>query len=560
MNDKSSKLERWKSEIELARTSRKIYLRHWLYYEQVFDDNLWGLSSGRFESAGRRNTQNDAGFIPSVNEADPIINSILPRIGLYSPVFEVRATFNDPRSRFSALAWETAAERFYENLNMDDVLEDIVLDALILGGGVHKVGIYSEIESSGYLLGDDTSDADVARKLLVFSGCVDPKDVLWDYRVKSWKDSRWFAEEIVKSVEEVKKSELYTNTSRLTGTINPAEGIEGVKRKERIDYKGELVRLIEIHDLVENKIITIADGHDKILREDEDYDIELYNQLVFAKTRPRRVWGKSIIQSIEEHMIALSKVYYYLIAHSKSAGLRKLLVESSMMTKEAVKALKSNKDMELVPMDGVIQGEPVRELKFTGPGNDWYNNFNIIDGVIRMISGVTQQERGKHEAGVRTAFEIAKLAQSSDVRNMHRIKKLNAFMANVMKKVLILASGSLSVTAIAQIIGLPPEYAFLITPFDEMRLTIKFGSTAIEARQNSMNRVMAFVQLASSAGLQINPKGFIEVISEALGMEWKEKDLLMQAAAGGGEGSGVARPPAANISQSAAPSGEGSLF
>jgi len=251
----------------------------------------------------------------------------------------------------------------------------------------------------------------------------------------------------------------------------------------------------------------------------------------------------SLAQRVEEHAIAISKAYYYLLAHTKKSGITKLLIEAASMNPEATKKLKSELDFEVVPVDGVSQGNPVQELKLTGATQDWYNNFALIDSVIRHASGVTQQERGKHESGVRTAFEIARLQESSDARNQHRVKKLNVFISDVMSKMLRIASENMHPGKIAEFVGLPQEYAFMIKPFDRVKLQVKFGSTALEARNEKLNRVMNFVQLVSATGLQVNPQAFTELVSDALGLELQEKNMLMQAQQGGSN----PRPPATNI-------------
>lgn len=544
------KLGRWQHEIEVARKHRKPYLTNWNYYEKMNDDNLWGSNAGTFEQANRKTTQNTQDFIPQVNVIDPIIMSIIPRIHIFSPVFQIQATFNDYQSRFSALVWESAADVFYEMLEMYDTMEEVIQDTLLLGGGLTKVGYSYQLELPGYTLADSTIDEPIIKNENVFAGYVSPKDMLWDYRIDRWNYKRWLAEEIIKPVQEIKDSGLYKNTSDLSGTINPAQNIEGIKRKERNDGEGEMVMLIEIHNLAESKIITLAEGHNRILREDDDYDMELYSQLSFQHTRPRRFWGKSLAQSVEEHAIALSKVYSYLIGHSKKAGTTKLIVEAASFTPEAMKQLRSNRDIEIVPADGVISGEPVRELKLGGPGPDWYNNLTVIDAFIRQISGVTKQEQGRHETGVRTAFEVSKLLEGSDVRNRHRIKKLDIYTAGVMEKILTIASDNIPVQKIAEMVGLPSEFAFMILPFDKMKLRVKFGSTALEAEQEKLNRVANFAQLAAAMGLQVNPQVFMELMSDALGLEIWEKGLIQNVQQQGGEAGGqqAGRPPAPNLS------------
>ena len=61
------------------------------------------------------------------------------------------------------------------------------------------------------------------------------------------------------------------------------------------------------------------------------------------------MWGKSISQSIEEHAISLSKIYYYLLSHSKRSGITKVLIEASSMTPEATKQLKEGWGLKYEP-------------------------------------------------------------------------------------------------------------------------------------------------------------------------------------------------------------------
>jgi len=542
----TEKLNKWVAEISIARTIREDYVRNWNYYEQMYDDNLWGLATGRFENVRRRSRINSYDMIPQVNIIQPIIESVLSKVHVFSPAFQVQSVFNDPRQRFAALAWESYADILYELLDINSSSEEIIIDGLLLGSGVSKIGYAGDFDSEAYTLGDSSIKEPVIFSDNVFMEDVEIQNLLVDFRVKRWGDKRWIAEEIVKPVDEVKDNDLYSNTKNLQATIHPSKDIPGIARKDinRADKERDLVRLVEIHNLKEGKIITIADGHNRILREDDDYGYDVYNQLTFSNSRPRRVWGKSVTQTVEEHSVSLSKIYYHLLSHSKRTGITKILVEASALTPAAIRQLESVKDVEIVPVDGVSQGSPVQELKFSGPSGDFYANFQLVDSIIRQSSGVTQQDRGKHEPGVRTAFEAGLLEEGSDDKNNRRIKKLNEFTASVMSNILRIASDNIPIAKIAEAIGLPAQFARLITPFDQMSLKVKFGSTAAQAQQQKLNRVMTFTQIATQLGLQINPQVVMEMMSDALGLELWENNLLIPGAPAGNQ---PGAPAPANI-------------
>lgn len=551
-------VKEWEEELMFAEAARKPYLAHWQYWEEVYDDNLWATAD--FKKRGRRSKQNQTEtFYPQVNELETIVLSILPKIHFYEPVFEIRPVYSDLIWRFSAAVWELYASVLYDILGMHDSIGECALDTLLLGGGVHKTGLWYEVESSEYTLGDETAGgSNIRGEIELLSGDVSPRSLLWDYRVKKWKDKRWLAEEIIKPLDEVKKSPMYKNTTGLVGTLTSTRGIEGVRRKDLRNRKGDLVRLYEIHDFANSQIITIADDHPKVLRKDSDYGEELYDQLTFTPTRPQRVWGKSIVQSIEEHVIRLSKYMYYLDSHMMRGGLSKVLFDPARITKDGQALLENKKDFQLVPVEGLAEtaADPVREVKYSNVGYDWFANVNLVQDVIRLLSGVTQQERGRHEAGVETAFEVAKLSEASATRNQDRIKRINKYVSNIMAKVLKLASDSVHPSKILSQVGLPTEWSFMLQGFSKMKLSVKFGSTALEARQQMLSRVAMLGQIAGAAGIPLNPQGYMELVTEALGIEFNEKQLLMGGqAAGTQEAGSVNRPPPAATASSALPAG-----
>lgn len=523
-------ISKWEATINLARELRRPYIRNWNYWEQVFDDNLFGESTGRFESFRKRRSGNALNRLIQVNAIQPIIETTLAETQLFSPIFSVQAVPPDDIIRWSALIWETLADRFYDIYDIDDKTEEITIDTMLLGGGVSKVGYDYQIETSEYTQDGSSVRDDRIFNNSVFISDVEPQNLLIDSRVKRWQDKRWIGEEIMKPLEEVQKSNLYENTKDIKATIKISQDVEGITRKQEREAKeadDELVRLVEIHDLQNQEIITLADGHNRVLRRDPDYGQDIYTQLTFTKSRPRRVWGKSTSQAVEEHAIALTQFYYYLLAHGRKSGITKVLIEASQFNKVTKDALKSPLDMEIVPLDGISSGNPpVQELKLSGPSQDAYANLGIIQSVIDQASGVSRQDRGKHEPGVRTAFEVSALSQGSDDRNNYRIKKIDNFIATTMSKMLRLANDNMAKEQIAQLVGLPQEFAFMIQPFDQMNLSVKFGSTAADAKQQKLNRLMAFAQLATQMQIPIKPQTFIRMASDALGLELWEQDLV----------------------------------
>jgi len=183
----------------------------------------------------------------------------------------------------------------------------------------------------------------------------------------------------------------------------------------------------------------------------------------------------------------------------------------------------------------------VEEIKGAPVSFDFYQNYNIKESVIRMLSGVTMQDRGRHEPGVETAFEAAALQEKSDARNLQRGKKLNKFIASTMNKMLTIVSDTWPNEKILERIGIPPELSWQLLPFSNIKVDIKFGSTAMAARDDELRKVTMLANLLGQSGIQVNPEGFIKLISNSLGLDFRQTQLLLQpspqAAQQGGGGS-----------------------
>ncbi len=474
----SEQLAELNRDLEIARFYRKRFLPDWQYWERVYNDQLWGGSDKR--SGARKSSTNEKGFYPQLNELESIVLTILPEILFFDPVFEFTPTH--AAWDWSASVWELFASYLYKIKKLDETLEEIAVDGLIIGSGVHKSGYSYEVADTSYQLGDATTGEVESTKDITFSDWVSPKELLIDYKVRKWNDARWVAQEIRKPVEEVKANKMYSNTSNLVGTLSSTDSFTGMTppvRKEFKHKKNDTVLLTEIHDLENRKIITVADKHDKFLRRDDDYGINPFDHLAFTPTRPKEIWGKSIAQSIEEHMVAVAKYLYYMDEHTRRAGVSRWVFDKNKVDRDVIEKMKSPADFNMIGVESLSEGMPIQEIKGASLSMEWFNLLNIRSAHIRMLSGVTMQGRGRHEPGVETAFEVAKLQEASDGRNRSRVKKLNIFIAKIMEKQLRIVSDTWTREQILSSLGIPVELSFKLLPFSNMRVDVKFGSTAM---------------------------------------------------------------------------------
>ena len=107
-----------------------------------------------------------------------------------------------------------------------------------------------------------------------------------------------------------------------------------------------------------------------------------------------------------------------------------------------------------------------------------------------------------------------------------RAMLLSMYIQKVMTKMLKLSSDFIRPERIAEIIGIPQEDVWLIEPFDGMKLEVKFGSTALEARSLYLEKLNYVAQAFPDL---VNRFNLMQKFMTALGFGMKDQDLLMQA-------------------------------
>ena len=543
--NRKEELNLWKKRIKISRDIREQFMTDWIYWQNMFDDNLW--SSRRSTKQSARIINNSLYSATQVNELEAIVMSMLPQIDFHTPIFEVETNLDG--DLFSSLVYEFYAMRLFEVLKMFFSVRDMVFDTLLLGGGVHKTGISYQVEQN-------TADNNIIEELPV-STSVSPTNLLWDYRFDNWNGKLWIAEEIVKPLDVIQDSDMYEKTKDLKGNLS-SYADASFQTANSYGEEADMVRIVEIHDLQKHKLMVISLQHDEFLRYEDDYQTEIYDRLEFIPTAPRRFWGKSIVQSLEEHIVRLAKHNQWMDNDSSALGRQIYMIDSSLGN-EQIKLLESSKSRIIIPVDGLtaMGADPIREVKLSMKTFNWMSVINEVQRQIRMLSGSSMQERGAHEPGVETLGESALLAEKSAVRNNDRALLLSFFIQEVMSKMLKLSSDFVRPERIAEIVGIPTELAWKIEPFDRMRLSVKFGSTAIESRQTYLNKLLMLAQLFPQA---LNQQELIQRVMNALGFGIRDIRLLSQQSSqapsetppspsGGGQGqlsSGSAPPLSVN--------------
>lgn len=259
---------------------------------------------------------------------------------------------------------------------------------------------------------------------------------------------RWVAVEEIRTLEEVKADKLYTNTDDLEATggllqdkqdslRRRVDGNSGLSTLDRDDVK--TVRLFRVFDLVKNRMIVLADGHGKMLRDVEMPRGVAHSPLCFF--RPNEVIGETeefFPRPILSELIPLAAEKNYLrflaLAAAKK-NIRKVIVDSGVFKPEEEEKFMSDVDMEVVHMDKKGQYGPDKAawvMTASPVGMDVWNTLRANDADFDEIAGQGSESRGRTTSDTATA--VGKRSQYEVTRYDFDRETLADFLQECFKK------------------------------------------------------------------------------------------------------------------------------
>lgn len=514
----------WTRNIKRARSGRRAMESKWRRWYNIVDDAMWG-----------RGHLADGSHAIQVNVLHSILQGVIPAITFGEGKVESRAINNEDIYR--AAIYEGIGRHHVRKSGLQDQFLSTVFDALVLGDGLTKVGYHTLP-----LLGEPQWNSGIAseqgpRPFTTYGMNMPMFEYLPDFAASQWNRQRFFIHELDKHIDEVKENPLYEK--KQVAKIKPSrrsEDIFYIGEIDKEDKKKDYVALQEVHDLVEAKVYILAEnqGTDGFLYQDvEQFGMIPVERLSFFP-RPMNVFGKGITQSIEKHMVSLSKMHTYMENRVKKESLIKMLINIAGMKPEARKQLENSNDA-VIP----ITGDPQNMVEVVNYGAAASNfvferAMSIKKGEIREIAGAGRQQMGIHETGVRTATESQNLQVNADSVNAWRSKRFNDFAARVIEKMIFITTVTQTPEAIAKMVGYPVHLVIpWLEPYDPSRYITTYGGAALQDQAERREKFMAFMQLFGQA---LNPAMAIQIAADVFDIEYTDKLLVPGLGLGGAVG------------------------
>ena len=517
------KYQGWRETFEFSTQSRQDIEKRWRRYYAIVDDNLW---------AGARNT--DGSTAIEVNELGSIIETIIPNIILHPGKVEIRAI--NEEDIYKAVIYEYIGKYLLSHYNIKDQFMKNVYDSLVLGDSLIKVGFWTLplVQDAQWKAGlaSSTTESAFALHTPLF-------EFFPDYHVNDWSLQRFYIHQVYKHIDEFIDNDMYDQ--KQVDKLKPDTTERDIfdPSNEMLNNKKEYIKVQEIHNLVKAEMYVMGYNYgcdDFLMEGPETYPLVPFEHLSFFP-RPMNIWGTSVSQRIEKHLVELSRYHSGLSSVMRKIGVFKTMFDSTKIKPEVIKLLKTAND-EALPIVGPPSGaiETV-DLGVSGRQFVFDQAINIKETTIRSMSGVTQQEMGVAETGVDTAFEVNTLKSASDIKNQMRLNTFEAFAKRVIEKLIYIVSVEYTPDRISQMTGIDSNVIEqLIEPYNPGKYILEYGDSAANSNKERMNKLQWLLQ--SPLASAIDPSYAMQMAADVLGLEFTDEMLLPGAAIMGKGGMG----------------------
>jgi len=375
-----------------------------------------------------------------INYTYSIIKAIIPQIYYRDPYIYVTA--NKEKYASAQQLAEDVINYYWRAMHIKKQMRRIILDMLVLGIGVGKLGYYTDLIKKEK---DPNLETNMEYSYLVkdeypYFLRQSPFDMVFDFEAKSFDDLRWLATRYYVPLETVKSNDMYKNTSKLEGKYSVIDKdthkkvAKGTKEAEE-DLKR--VELWEIQDLVDNKIYTICDEADKFLRNiDNPYNLDGSNyKILYVNEIPDELFPISEVTNLEDLNLEYDISRTQLLKHKRKSQ-RKILYEDGVFEndEEAEKFLNED-DMVAVK----VAPDKLDKITVFNPSMVNAELYNICDAILfdmNNISRVGFNQRAVESNVEKTATEANIIEKNANLGNAERLDVITDYSQDIARDLL----------------------------------------------------------------------------------------------------------------------------
>ena len=406
----------WKARIEIAGKKKK----------DAFDERAKRMremfTGNHFPNAP------DGDFIV-INYCYAILKAILPQIYFQDPYLFVDAGDGETKDDAVAAA-EAVLNHFWYKMKIKRQIKKIILDTLIYGFGLGKIGYNTETIKAKLETGADYTE--MIKDEYPFFRRTSPLDVVFDTDVNSVDDIKWLAVNYFPRVDDVKEN--YKNTKDIEGDYYNVDSSFVDKQKYGMNVQNDIKRVSiwEIQDLVSGQNLCVAKNSDGFLKKiDNIYKLDGFNyKFLYLNEVPDEIYPLSDLEQIKDIVLELDKTETQLLNH-RAKGQRKIVSEIGIWaTEEDKENFFNNEDMQNAE---VKQGMLDRIKMFDNATIDaaLYNIQTELKDNLYKMSATGENQLSTESQTQKTATEVMKIDSNSKIRNSERVDNVTEFTIDI---------------------------------------------------------------------------------------------------------------------------------
>ena len=355
---------------------------------------------------------------------------------------------------------------------------------------------------------------------------VPPHDIVVPFGTRDERDAPWMAHRVVRHIDHIKSDPKYSYhkdlepvmsmddfTKSYQTTMKPYRSGEemssiGGISKSGSSWKTEFVELWEIHDRRTNKVLVIATGHDRFLRNEIDYVAIRGLPFVSMALVPqsRNFWTTSDAYYLQQPQAELSDIALT-AAKQRRVNILKLLMSSDAMEKTEIERLLSPEVGAVAfTKPGVNPKDVVASFTPGNANQGLYIDAEVIRRNARESVGISRNQMGEFETqGRRTATEVQSVQQNASMRMGRRQGRLGDLYVDSFQKINDLLFQYWTTprwTEVMDDMGQPQWVEFVVSQLKgDYRYGCEFSSEGNMTIEQRRDKALSMVQILGQSGL-----------------------------------------------------------
>jgi len=441
-------VDKWFEELKSGLEYRKLYGR----------EAAWHELEALFYEAKNLGPARGPNLISSIGD------STVSQLGSLYPYMMVKPKRQDLVEQARLL--ESVDNTLLEDLDLTGVVEQAILHAFLWGRGILKIGYDSEwgwnplgLSREEQLFGVSFSQFDRKGNRIEYNDRVKPgmpwvstvlpHDFIVPWGVCEIADAPWVAHRVIRHIDDIKADDKYENKRDLQPVMSAEDFVKSYTMPydlDRVgapritsDVKAEYCELFEIRDGRTGKILVVATGHDKFLRNEADglqvRGLPFVSFGLIPSTRS--FWVTPDALYLLPYQVELNDISSQTRLQRKASILKFLFSADAFSPEEKAKIFNGDVGVGIEVKGGIPITEAVKDFTpYNMNAMVFANDGEYIRRNARETVGFSRNQLGEYEhRGRRTASEVMAVQEGASVKMGRRQGRMRRTYIDLFEKI-----------------------------------------------------------------------------------------------------------------------------